>query len=265
MTERQMPRSDSRVPNPDPTLRTVEQLLREIANAREFLESKIAGLRDNIETRLAGMDRAIDLLQTIADRGPALTDEKVAQLRLLHEEKFDSISVQFQERDTRTEQTAAGVKIAVDAALQAAKEAVAEQNRSFALATGKSETATMKQIDALGLAIQNANKTLDDKIADMKERLTRIEGMDLGASKRDMTAVSTQSLQHGSNQNMIALIAAAIGSLGVFVAVAALIYAVMHDPAQRAHPTGGGVMFKPALHYIWDDPPLVALPPVQMP
>jgi hypothetical protein len=50
------------------------------------------------------------------------------------------------------------VKIAVDAALQATKEAVAEQNRSFALATDKSETATMKQIDALGLAIQTANK-----------------------------------------------------------------------------------------------------------
>jgi hypothetical protein len=208
--------TDIIVPQPDPTLLTTAQLTREIANARELSESKVNGVatmlegrikyavdamenvrlvadkhtdtaikdvKEILETRFVGIDRAIDLLQETQNRVPILMDEKINQLRSLHQEKFDSIAVQFAERDTRTEQTAAGVKIAVDAALQAAKEAVAEQNRSFALATGKSETATMKQIDALGLAIQTANKGLDDKIADMKDRLTRIEGMDLGSNR----------------------------------------------------------------------------------
>jgi hypothetical protein len=152
--------------------------------ADKYTDTAIKDVKEILETRFVGIDRAIDLLQETQNRVPILMDEKLNQLRSLHQEKFDSIRIQFAERDTRTEQTAAGVKIALDAALQAAKEAVAEQNRSFALATGKSETATMKQIDALGLAIQTANKGLDDKIADMKDRLTRIEGMDLGWSLR---------------------------------------------------------------------------------
>jgi hypothetical protein len=259
------------VPNPDPTLRTVEQLLREIANARELIESKVNGNFTTIEARIEGLtsrvtsvvdhhrdiaanvDRHVDIamadsmkiLETrlaAIDKATVLfqqmSSEQLAQLKQLHQEKFDSIAVQFQERDTRTEQTAAGVKIAVDAALQAAKEAVAEQNRSFALATGKSETATMKQIDALGLAIQTANKGLDDKIADMKDRLTRIEGMDLGAARREHTQMSAQTLQHGTNQNVIAICAAVIGFLGVFCAVGGWLYtasrttAVYQVPAQ---------------------------------
>jgi hypothetical protein len=236
------------VPQPDPTLLTTAQLTREIANARELIESRVNGaiamlegriaatvaaldtlrnvvdrhtdtaikdVKEIFETRLVGMDRTIILLQDTQNRFPMLMDEKLNQLRSLHQEKFASIGVQFAERDTRTEQTAAGVKIAVDAALQAAKEAVAEQNRSFALATGKSETATMKQIDALGLAIQTANKGLDDKIADMKDRLTRIEGMDLGSNRHREQQLEERADTHGGKQNMIAIAAAALAALAI--------------------------------------------------
>lgn len=82
----------------------------------------------------------------------------------------------------RTEQSSKDSKVAVDAALQAAKEAVGEQNKSSALAIAKSETATTKQIDQLGILIQNNTKAFDDKISDLKDRLTRIEGMGQGAS-----------------------------------------------------------------------------------
>ena len=243
--------TNSMVPQPDPTLLTTAQLTREIANARELIESKVNGaivmlegriastvaaldtlrnevdrhtedVKEILETRLVGMDRTINLLQDTQNRVPMLTDEKLIQLRSLHEEKFASIGVQFAERDTRTEQTAAGVKIAVDAALQAAKEAVAEQNRSFALATGKSETATMKQIDALGLAIQTANKGLDDKIADMKDRLTRIEGMDLGSNRHREQQLGERADTHGGNQNMIAIATAALAAL-------AIVFTFMHS------------------------------------
>ena len=243
--------TNSMVPQPDPTLLTTAQLTREIANARELIESKVNGaivmlegriastvaaldtlrnevdrhtedVKEILETRLVGMDRTINLLQDTQNRVPMLTDEKLIQLRSLHEEKIASIGVQFAERDTRTEQTAAGVKIALDAALQAAKEAVAEQNRSFALATGKSETATMKQIDALGLAIQTANKGLDDKIADMKDRLTRIEGMDLGSNRHREQQLGERADTHGGNQNMIAIATAALAAL-------AIVFTFMHS------------------------------------
>jgi len=272
MTPEDMPHQQWSAPNPDPTLRTVEQLLREISNARELIESKLDGslatigaridgldtrivavqsvgdrhtdiaikdLKDAIETRLNAMDKVVDKLPTMYDRLSVITDEKVIQLKYLHEEKFQSIGVQFAERDTRTEQTAAGVKIAVDAALQAAKEAVAEQNRSFALATGKSETAMTKQMDALGLAIQTANKGLDDKIGDLKDRLTRIEGMDLGSTRLKAETFSSQTVQHGGNQNILGIVAAVISATMLVTTIGVLIFTASHtSSAVYAAPQG---------------------------
>jgi ribosome maturation protein Sdo1 len=138
-------------------------------------------IREIIETRLDGMDIAIRLLQDTADKFPARIDEKIGSLRAVHEERFVSIQTQFAERDVRTEQAAGAVKIAVDAALQAQKEAVGEQNKSSALAIAKSETSTTKQIDQIGTLIQNNTKAFDDKISDVKDRVNRIEGMGAGA------------------------------------------------------------------------------------
>lgn len=283
------------VPNPDPTLRTVEQLLREIANARELIEAKVGGnfstlaariegldarliearsvgdrhtdiaikdLKDAIETRLNAMDKVVDKLPSMYDRLAVITDEKVAAVRDLHQEKFNSIGVQFAERDTRTEQTAAGVKIAVDAALQAAKEAVAEQNRSFALATGKSETAMTKQMDALGLAIQTANKGLDDKISDLKDRLTRIEGMDLGSARREgsdrgeksaaviAAALELQKTQvsHSGTGNALTLAVGIVAVLGLLLSA----FVAIRQPQLPAQITMGPA--SPSPHLSWTDP-----------
>ncbi len=101
-----------------------------------------------------------------------IIDLKVAALQSIHEEKFASIRVQFVERDTRTEQTSRDSKVAVDAALQAAKEAVGEQNKSSALAIAKSEASTTKQIDQQGTLIQSTTAGINDKIDDIKERFT---------------------------------------------------------------------------------------------
>jgi hypothetical protein len=156
---------------------------KQIGTLKELLESKIECaeserelVRTVIETRLNGNDQAIELLQATADKFPARMDEKIESLRGVHNEKFESIQKQFIERDVRTDQTSRDSKVAVDAALQAAKEAVAEQNRSSALAIAKSEASTVKQIDQMGLLIQTGNKAVDDKFDDIKERLTRIEG-----------------------------------------------------------------------------------------
>lgn len=156
-------------PVPDPTEKTTESLLREISSLREVLESKIEGQRDVLATRIDGMAKAVELLQVITDRQPLDVDKKIAHLQKLHEEKFHSIDVQFRERDVRVEQTAKDTKTAVDAALAAQEKSAGKQADSFALSIGKSENATTKQIDAL-----------DEKINDMKERVTRIEGAGKG-------------------------------------------------------------------------------------
>lgn len=156
-------------PVPDPTLLTTQALVREIAALREVLEAKIDGERNVLATKIDGMAKAVELLQVISDRQPQDVDKKVTNLRILHEEKFHSIDVQFHERDVRVEQTAKDTKTAVDAALAAQEKSAGKQADSFALSIGKSENATTKQIDAL-----------DEKINDMKDRLMRIEGVKTG-------------------------------------------------------------------------------------
>lgn len=199
------------VPRPDPTVLTTQQLntaieglLRDVAALREVLEAKIDGQQQLSEARFEGMDKAIELLQVITDRQPLDVDKKIINLQRLHEEKFDSIQVQFKERDVRTEQSARDSKVAVDAALQAAKEAVGAQNTSSALAIAKSEAATTKQIDQQSVLISSSTAGLDDKISDIKERLTRIEGEDKGK---------------GQMWGMIASVIAVVAAIGTIIVV----------------------------------------------
>jgi hypothetical protein len=184
---------DSR-PVPDPTLLTTEGIRREVGMLRELLE-----------TRLDGMDRAMALFQENITRVPTDVDKQVGHLKALHEEKFLSIEVQFRERDVRTEQTSRDSKVAVDAALQAAKEAVGEQNRSSALAIAKSETATVKQIDQQGLLIATATSGLNDKIDDLKARLTLMEGRGSGMLASWAVAVAVFGMLLGVGGLILAL------------------------------------------------------------
>ena len=187
---------------------------KQIQHLRELLQSKLEEIvkemlsgRQVITTRMDAMDKAVILLQSIADRVPGKIDEKINALREIHEEKFASIQVQFRERDVRTEQSSKDSKVAVDAALQAAKEAVGEQNKSSALAIAKSEASTTKQIDQLGQLIQSGAKGVDDKFTDVKDRLTRIEGAKEGAKTADTSHQTTASFGVAVVAVLISLIA----------------------------------------------------------
>jgi len=202
-----MPRGST--PVPDPTILTTQQLLAAVAASREI-----------IETRLSGMDTATSLNKEQMDRIPLIIDAKIRELRVLVEEKisglmekFHSIDVQFRERDTRTEQSSKDSKVAVDAALQAAKEAVGEQNKSSALAIAKSEAATNKQLDQIGMLITTTNKALDEKINDLKGRLDRGEGQ------------KAQAVENKGQSNW--LIGVALAVVAIIVALASLF---MHLP-----------------------------------
>jgi len=146
-------------PVPDPTTLTSAQLFREIAALRAILE-----------TRLDGMDKALTLLQRLADKVPSEVDIKVNQLQALHGEKFRSIEAQF-----------IANKVALDAALQATERSGLERERLNALAIDKSEKATTKQIDQIITLLQQSDKTMNDKILTLKERIDRFEGQASGA------------------------------------------------------------------------------------
>lgn len=180
---------------PDPTPLTTLQLQREVASLKEL-----------VFTRLDAMDKAMELFNANITRVPTDTDKQISHLKeLVFErfnvelERFSSIATQFAERDVRTEQTAKDSKVAVDAALQAAKEAVGEQNKSSALAIAKSEASTVKQIDQMSLLIQTGNKAIDDKFDDIKDRLTRIEGKGEGGERVEQS-------HQASSVNMVVMI-----------------------------------------------------------
>jgi hypothetical protein len=148
--------------------------------------SDLTQLRDIIETRLDGYDKAIVVLQEIANSQPTpgIVMAAVDKLAAVHGEKFIGVATQFKERDTRTDQSAAATKIAVDAALQAAKEAVAAQNQASAQAIAKAEAATTKQIDALATLISAQTKATDEKIEDVKSRVGAIEAVKQGVMEQ---------------------------------------------------------------------------------
>lgn len=182
----------------DPSVLTTQQLWREIASLKELMLSKIASIDKSIDTAHQNEVRRPTEIDRIVLEVKTFQDEKFRSVFRQHEEriifsdrlndstalliieKFSGVEKQFRERDVRGEQSSKDTKVAVDAALQAAEKARTSSNDSFALSIAKSEAATMKQIDQQGAFIGNVNTTLDSKINDLKERLTRIEGMSTG-------------------------------------------------------------------------------------
>jgi len=153
-----------------------------IEDSKNAIGSALQASDKAIQLAQSNADKAIQLVQANADKLPNIIHGSISQLQSLHEERFKSIATQFLERDVRTEQTSKDSKVAVDAALQAAKEAVDQQNKSNALAIAKSETTFTKQIDQIGALISTLQKGLDDKIDDLKSRVQSLESTKKGSS-----------------------------------------------------------------------------------
>jgi hypothetical protein len=97
---------------------------------------------------------------------------KIGNVADVTTERFRGVGGQFELNDK-----------ALIAALSAAKEAASELQKANAQAIAKSEIATQKQIDAMVQLMTTSNKSLEDKIADLKTRLDRGEGGSAGASE----------------------------------------------------------------------------------
>ncbi len=147
-------RPSGSTPVPDPTILTTQQLVAAIAAVREI-----------IETRLDAMDTATNLNKMATDKIPHLIGEKVSALEKLHDEKFDGVEKQFVERDERQTVTSELNHKALDAALQAAKEAA-----------GKTELSFTKQIADLTGQFNTQNEAMNVRVNDVKARLDRGEG-----------------------------------------------------------------------------------------
>lgn len=216
----------------DPTPLTTQQLLRENMWLRELLEARIKG----IEGRMEASDEAVRLLQRFADRTPTTMDvgNAVERLREVAFEKFTGVQTQIRERDVVIEKAATDVKSAVDAAFAASKEVVSEQNKSNALSTAKSEAGFTKQIDLLNDSNRASMKAVEDKIDDIKERITIIESKTSVSDPSSAIAIaelkasvhrlsSTTDISSGRGAGMTALWALIVGGIGALFGIASIV------------------------------------------
>lgn len=163
------PAMTDNVPRPDPSILTTQQLVREIQALKEVIFTRLQGMDEAILLRTERTDAIPGDIERRMSKLQELMEEKLDGVELQVDEKFRSIQQQFEERDTRVAQTSVDSKLAIDAALQAAKEAV-----------GKSELGTKDVIQQQGDLLRTVTAALGANLDDLKQRTTAIESKTLG-------------------------------------------------------------------------------------
>jgi hypothetical protein len=228
-------------PVPDPTVLTTQQL-----------QLAISSQRDLFETRLDAMDKAIILLQEMANRSPTVgevyvqfgtkidniekrldhkyveTATDITHLRDLQSERMSGlekkIDNQFLERDKRTDQLTLASSTAIAAALQAQKEAAGEAQKSSSAAVSKAETATSDSIRQLQTLFQTSIGAMNTQILDVKSRLDKGEG---GQSGQRETILDHRWSKRDERETSADNRGAILGVIGMVVGMAALVITII--------------------------------------
>jgi uncharacterized protein YhaN len=178
-------------------------------------------LKDQIGNVIARLDRLQKDLDGQPETVTAAISDAIINLQALMNEKFKGVDQQFSQRD-----------IALAAALSAQKASVDDKNQSNALATGKSEAAVTKQIDAVvtnldtKTAAISANfdaqqKATNDKVDAQQLRIQAIESRAIGANEnRDTT------------NNSLNIVFGAISALSVLLGIGAVLWGANRHPAR---------------------------------
>ena len=247
-----------------------EDLRRELSADRELLSERIlrtetilrdldvrlkGEITDNVNSlealltqRINGLEQIMQILDSVLKNGPTERDQlrerlqsdiqvAVDNLQHLHEERFNAIQQQFTERDTRGEQDKKSSKEALDAALLAQKESVSQQNDANTTAATKTETNFTKQIDLVGTQITALDKSLTDRISELKERIDRGEGQDRGQDRaigspydaavlRQAEQAAEQAAAVARAAQARAVMALAISGVLLVITFASLIFAI---------------------------------------
>jgi hypothetical protein len=172
-----------------PPSQYVDRIVRALSSSdpHAYVDQSIRALRDVYNAERAARDEAVRILHDDMVRVPTLLDRAelniTTQLRSetesladLTEQKFANVWLRFTELEKRSRDLDEARAIALTAALNAAKEAVGEQNRSNTTAIEKSEKATNDKINQLEGTFNAANKATNERLDDVKSRLDRGEG-----------------------------------------------------------------------------------------
>lgn len=215
------------IPVPDPSALTSELIRSNVVQLRHEFDVAISAntrLReaqfDALRVRLNAMDRATEILTESNNRVPTILDRETLRLERLFAERFESVALQFKERDVRATamETAAkeaqaalstAATTAVNAALQAQKESAFATQQSNAEAIRKSELGFTNEITSLKFLINATKETLTGALGDLRSRI-------------DTGGGTTVGLRQASDDNHQTL-GSILGILGGFVSVVSVV------------------------------------------
>lgn len=164
----------------DPTSLTTAQLQREIAALKELVFVRLGAIEEGIETAHNDLVRVpTDVQKQIAGLREYL-EGKIECDKELKEEKFKYIIERFDIIEQARQEQKRDTATAIDAALRSAKEAVIEQNSNNNNNINKSENNMTKQLEQIGRQMTEQFRAHDDKINDVKDRLTKAESTSTG-------------------------------------------------------------------------------------
>lgn len=192
---------------------------------RDDVARRDAAGRELIEQRLADLDKARVLAAGQIGEIPGQQESRLTAEREFILSQLEIIATRMTEKFAAIDEQFSASKTAVDAALSAAKEAVAEQNKANSAAIKVSEGNTKEQLTSLG-QVSSANfKAMEDKIGDARERLTALESRTAGiqqgtSAQRDIR--TEQLAERGFTHN--AMVTVFIG-LSLLVSIGSILLA----------------------------------------
>ena len=199
----------------------------------------------SIQVHFDAIEKAVELSHQDAVRVPTLVDRAISNLQTLLESKIanaqeivggrvDKLEIQFQER------TAAG-STAVAAALQAAKEAVGQQQLASASSVEKAQAQSGEALAQLRASFVQTTNAQEAQLSDVKSRLDRLDGP-ITQTQGSLASVEAQLADmksrldkaDGNGAGVGSTFGWIIGSAGVVIALAALVLSVGSTRRQPA-------------------------------
>lgn len=202
-----LPRApSSRVPFPDPTERTREDLLREIKAVRELMETK---------------------METLAN----INLEKITALQAAVPDVYRYYDRLLVERDQRYHERATAAEDAVKTAFISSEQAITAAFEAAEKAISKAEVSIEKRADATYVALNELQrmlsnlmprvegdqrfKTVEDRTAELSSRVDRIEAVKVGSVEAKQTMSDSVKLGISAIGAILLLIGFAIAQRGV--------------------------------------------------
>lgn len=207
--------------------KATELLAATVGRVPSETDKSVGGLRELLGARIDGMDIATKLLAATVDTIPTDVDRAVSAASELIKQQVRNVQDVANEKFLAIDGTFASNALALTAALAAQKEAAAEQNKSNTLAITKSEQATKETISANAAQTATGLGSQAATIADIKERVVRIESMGVGSrqavteNRADNTYSQADRIAQAAQAR--AAISIGVAAFSALIAIAAII------------------------------------------